>query len=322
MDEIPIPVDNEGIVSNKKNVDQSIDSNEQNLFDTQYRLEKRLNRFGKQFMDVIQTQDTVDINLNYLKQIVLKNDNQLSLIISMLRKMEQNIVNTVNIRNTRTVIPFNESAKCSCDQLDCQLKPKAYPNHLEQYLIDGMKRNNYKSNCEKSSNSYGMKTNLPSYELNQIWPITSIYPMFVLCFDGYITIKKFSYPLKVNANYEQYKFGYGNIAQEYWLGLQKIHELTNQVKMKLIVEITFDEQQNIGNKLCNLNVDSFMVGSELEQYRLKVFGKQEYTQLNGIFLFHDPCKDISACLDNWDANWWEESCFTNPFIKMVVFKIK
>ncbi|XP_050093142.1 fibrinogen-like protein A [Anopheles aquasalis] len=73
-------------------------------------------------------------------------------------------------------------------------------------------------------------------------------------------------------NWTEYRDGFGNLATEFWLGLERIHQLTSARKHELIVEMT-DFEGNHGFARYN----AFQVGSESEKYELTSLGSYSGT---------------------------------------------
>ena len=60
----------------------------------------------------------------------------------------------------------------------------------------------------------------------ETWP-----PFHAFCdFDGWLLIMRHSVygSVDFNVNYESYKNGFGDLQHDFWLGLDKIYQLTNQ----------------------------------------------------------------------------------------------
>lgn len=69
-------------------------------------------------------------------------------------------------------------------------------------------------------------------------------------------------------DWEDYKRGFGDLGGEFWLGLEKIHRLTNpQNRQKLIIEL-----EDFTGYSCYAEFDNFTVNGEDDQYRLASLG--------------------------------------------------
>ncbi len=66
-------------------------------------------------------------------------------------------------------------------------------------------------------------------------------------------------------NWTDYKNGFGNLASEFWLGLDKTHRLSSSKQNVLRVDLeTFE------NETAYAVYESFSVGNEDDGYRLKI----------------------------------------------------
>ena len=68
-----------------------------------------------------------------------------------------------------------------------------------------------------------------------------------------------------------YKNGFGNLAGEFWLGLDKIHRLSSSEQNVLRVDL-----ESFDNETRYAVYESFSVGKESDGYRLK-FKRNSYT---------------------------------------------
>ena len=66
-------------------------------------------------------------------------------------------------------------------------------------------------------------------------------------------------------NWTEYKNGFGNLNGEFWLGLDKIHRLTNTAKNRLRVDL-----EDTTGKTAYAGYDMFAVTSERTKYKLSL----------------------------------------------------
>jgi len=71
-----------------------------------------------------------------------------------------------------------------------------------------------------------------------------------------------------NRNWTEYKTGFGNIANNFWLGLEKMHQLTSSRTKKLRIEI----QSSDNSKWFSAEYDTFLIDSEAKGYAIHVTG--------------------------------------------------
>jgi hypothetical protein len=82
-------------------------------------------------------------------------------------------------------------------------------------------------------------------------------------------------------NWTDYKNGFGNLSGEFWLGLDKIHRLTNSGQNVSRIDMTAGDN----DQRFYAEYGKFFVSNESEQYKLNVGG---YSGMNFIlFAEHD-----------------------------------
>lgn len=69
-------------------------------------------------------------------------------------------------------------------------------------------------------------------------------------------------------SWTEYKNGFGNIAGEFWLGLDKIHELTSSQIHELSIEM-----EDFGGVKMHARYSGFAISGEANSYALSVLGK-------------------------------------------------
>ncbi|XP_046863415.1 ficolin-1-like [Xenia sp. Carnegie-2017] len=111
--------------------------------------------------------------------------------------------------------------------------------------------------------------------------------------------------------WQDYKNGFGNLASEFWLGLNKINRLTSRKHKKLRI----DMEDFTGNKKY-AEYDFFSVASEWHKYKLDL-GKYSGTAGDSLnyhqgmeFSTKDSDNDKSSidCASLYKGAWWYKSC--------------
>lgn len=116
-------------------------------------------------------------------------------------------------------------------------------------------------------------------------------------------------------NWTEYKQGFGNESGEFFIGLDRIHNLTNDRQHELLVILTDFEGTP---KYAHYN--HFSIGNENERYRLQELGKYSGTAGNHM-KFHLKKFFTTKDRDNDDADegncahwfkgaWWYYNCLT------------
>ena len=106
-------------------------------------------------------------------------------------------------------------------------------------------------------------------------------------------------------NWADYEDGFGNPKGEFWLGLSKIHRLTQEGSSSLRVEIEdFDGNSSYAQ------YSTFSIGNDSTEYRLSVSGYSgtagdSLTYHNGSpFSTRDNINDNRECPVQWEGAWW------------------
>ncbi|XP_070139424.1 ryncolin-4-like isoform X2 [Drosophila kikkawai] len=114
--------------------------------------------------------------------------------------------------------------------------------------------------------------------------------------------------------WEDYKRGFGDLASEFFLGLDKIHAMTNDQIQELLVLL----EDHDGVKAYEL-YDDFRVGPESNNYTLESLGFASGNagdslahQLGMMFSTKDRNNDLKtdgvACAERYTGAWWYEKC--------------
>lgn len=100
--------------------------------------------------------------------------------------------------------------------------------------------------------------------------------------------------------WSEYKHGFGNIDGEFWIGLDKLHEITSSRIHELLIHLEdFEGETKIAK------YDSFAIGGEKENYALILLGK--YSGDAGDSLSYHAGQKFSA-LDLDNDSWVEGNC--------------
>lgn len=111
-----------------------------------------------------------------------------------------------------------------------------------------------------------------------------------------------------NRNWEDYKMGFGNFYGEYFIGLDKLHLITNSRRYELYVYL-----QNFKNQERYARYDNFRIGSEYESYKLQSVGNFQGNAGNALkphenakFSTPDRNNELGgrSCASKLESGWW------------------
>ncbi|XP_048739532.2 microfibril-associated glycoprotein 4-like [Ostrea edulis] len=111
--------------------------------------------------------------------------------------------------------------------------------------------------------------------------------------------------------WNEYKYGFGDSAAEYWIGNHRIYELISQGFYELRIDM-----EDFADQTRYASYKRFGVGSEDEGYSLKVMdyegnaGDSLMSHHNGA-KFHTKDNDIKTCSTRFKGAWWYKDCHTS-----------
>nr|AAC27744.1 sialic acid-binding lectin 3 [Limacus flavus] len=107
-----------------------------------------------------------------------------------------------------------------------------------------------------------------------------------------------------------YKHGFGDLRCNYWLGNEKIHQLTSHGRYKLRVEVTFN------NRSYFAEYSTFKILGEADKYKLEVGGYSgnaaDHLAIHNGMAFTTKDRDNDAdsidCAKVYHGAWWYKTC--------------
>lgn len=111
-----------------------------------------------------------------------------------------------------------------------------------------------------------------------------------------------------NRNWADYKMGFGDFYGEYFIGLDKLHLITNSRRYELYVYL-----QNFKNQERYARYDNFRIGSEYESYKLQSVGNFQGNAGNALkphenakFSTPDRNNELGgrSCASKLESGWW------------------
>lgn len=157
-----------------------------------------------------------------------------------------------------------------------------------------------------------VSTNSSSNGLYLIAPAGQHRPIITRCINEWTTIQlRHDGSIDFNKSWEEYAVGFGSPSNEYWIGNEMLHSLTqdNCTKIKIVMEDIYDN-------IWQAEYNDFRVGSRENGFKLTISGYQgnasdalEYQNLME-FSAIDVDRDISNthCAENYEGGWWFSHC--------------
>lgn len=174
---------------------------------------------------------------------------------------------------------------------------------LEQQLVP-MLNESYNLNCCSSEEKKNCNIHVPSYKAD---------PFEVPCEDGWIVvIRRIDGSVLFQRDWKAYKNGFGEVDGEYFIGLDKLHALTEKRSMELL--FTLEDYEGV---VKSERYERFAIGNEEEQYILHTMGAASGTAGDS-FRYHygmkfttfDRDNDLSVnnCAEIRSGGWWYNKC--------------
>ncbi|XP_049548205.1 angiopoietin-4-like [Anopheles darlingi] len=136
---------------------------------------------------------------------------------------------------------------------------------------------------------------------------------------GWVVVQhRFDGSVDFYRNWTQYRDGFGELNNEFWLGLEYMHQLTTARTYELMVEM-----KDFSGDYGYASYNAFQIGSESEQYRLKTLGSYSGTAGDSMTRNHkgskfstkdrdnDPNRDFHFAVYNNGAWWYGEGNQSN-----------
>ncbi|XP_053692810.1 ficolin-1-like [Sabethes cyaneus] len=145
--------------------------------------------------------------------------------------------------------------------------------------------------------------------------LSSIAPFPAYCeveAGGWTVIhRRFDNSVSFNRSWTEFSDGFGNLQGEYWLGLEKMHQITRARNHELMVLTTLRDGSSRSARF-----DRFAVGSEFKLYQLRI-GRfvsgnlySDFKQHNGTtFSTYDKGGVGQYCAPMIGGGWWYSNCY-------------
>lgn len=175
---------------------------------------------------------------------------------------------------------------------------------LETRLLNPQERSTIESCLDVTRNASGIYKNKPQF-------LTTSFPVYcdMSTLSGGWTIIQHRYNGVVNftKSWQKYRDGFGILGSEYWMGLERLHQLTANDPHELIVHIETTE-----GRYAFAHYSEFAIDGEREKYKLSKLGS--YSGKAGDYLrYHEgmpfSTPDSAKECASYRGGWWFDSCF-------------
>ncbi|XP_037941639.1 fibrinogen C domain-containing protein 1-like [Teleopsis dalmanni] len=150
-------------------------------------------------------------------------------------------------------------------------------------------------------------------------PKSGLQPFYVYCLKdpnngpGWTIIqRRQDGSINFNRNWDDYKYGFGNLEGEFFIGLDKLHALTNNGVQELWFQL-----EDFENVTRSAFYSSFAIDDEKSKYALIILGKYS-GNAGDSFMIHAGSKFSTKDSDNdeWERScaavytgaWWHKEC--------------
>lgn len=276
--------------------------------------DRKLNRLSN---EVVTCKEKLQMESHSLKQlkdnmfsqglnVETLNDNfkSLDLMVRNLTDIVEKLEQTV--RNSREMLPQSIT-----------LYHHTHHSHKKRNLSKPV---TYPKDCDEVYQSGGMKF-LGDYYI-MVRPERAAAPFKTVCkiIDGAgwtVIQRRQDGRENFSRDWKDYKNGFGDLQDEFWLGNEKLHLLTTQDDYELKIDM-----EDWSGKRYYAEYDRFRVSSEEDQYRLYVSGYHGTAgdSLTPYWRSHDGMpfstrdrdndnRFYDNCADHYGGGWWYNDCF-------------
>ncbi|XP_054086453.1 fibrinogen C domain-containing protein 1-like [Zeugodacus cucurbitae] len=180
------------------------------------------------------------------------------------------------------------------------------------------------ANCAEAVCSAGAEAKSGIYQIRLPLDGWTHRPFYVYCLldgnggDPWLLVqRREDASIDFNRNWNDYKHGFGNLNTNFFIGLDKLHALTQVQLNELQIEL-----HDFNDDVRYAHYDSFAVGDESQKYELNILGNYSGNAGDSLLGYHDGEKfsTYDQDNDNWSSNcaekykggWWYNSClFSN-----------
>ncbi|KRF81328.1 uncharacterized protein Dvir_GJ26780 [Drosophila virilis] len=208
------------------------------------------------------------------------------------------------IRELNKIIHINENQFRNCQ---AQLKPEI------PTMESKLRREENNTHLPTTKIQLNVPNSCISSNGVQFIQVADSYPIYVLCDKnvlgpGWMIIqRRIDGKLAFNRNWADYKKGFGGFHKEFFLGLRKLHLITNAQQHELYIRLT-----NFNNRTYFAHYADFKIGTEQNGYPLEVLGNFKGNASDAMtenrlqtFKTYDRGSPYqNNCPNKYSGGWW------------------
>ncbi|XP_050082426.1 angiopoietin-related protein 1-like [Anopheles aquasalis] len=189
-------------------------------------------------------------------------------------------------------------------------------SELQQRIEKKIINNQYKQ--PSASSCKDIPTDVSGAYMIDLKNVGFSVPFRVYCeqqaFDGGWIVIQYRYDgsLDFYRDWNEFRDGFGDLQKEFWLGLEKVHQITKGRRHELMIEL-----KDFAGTYKYAHYLTFEIGSESEEYNLKRLGTYNGTAGNEMvmndgrkFTTKDRDNDVydENCAQMYQGAWWHKQC--------------
>ncbi|EDW57942.2 uncharacterized protein Dvir_GJ17863 [Drosophila virilis] len=276
----------------------------------------------EQFAELESKIDEQNAIVFHLKETIRHKDLQLNQQIELTAAYKSNIalLEKQLVSNDGIITSLQSKVKSADSQIaekDKELKKSQSKHEVNELNVARIKHLEAKLSECKAMSVVSICLGKPS----EIYPIKvpDMDPFSVSCDSkyagsGWIVIqRRINGSVNFNRGWDDYKAGFGDLRGEFFIGLEKLHKLTQSQPHELYISL-----EDFQNQTRFARYSDFVIGNEAELYKIKMLG--DFTgNVADSFNYHkdknfstpDKDNDVTTgnCALSYESGWWFYDCY-------------
>ncbi|XP_024134141.1 angiopoietin-related protein 3 [Oryzias melastigma] len=295
-----------------RNLSLEINSKINNILQERTQLQKKVGSLEERLKGLSQSMIPSDqlSEITTLKEVIDAQEKTItSLLISVKEQHDQLDNQNVKIKHLEEKLNFDSFQ----DTVDKPVDADQTASDIFEYLAantTGLETNDLPVDCSDLFNKGEENSGIYTIKPNQSEPF---YVYCEMVSDGGLTViqRRLDGSVDFDESWDKYEKGFGDLEKDFWLGLQKIHSLTQQRSYILRMDLEDWREEKHWAEY------RFVLGSPSTGYTLHVSNfsgdlQDAMTNLNGMkFSTKDGSNNNqrdSSCARNNTGGWWQSPC--------------